>query len=121
MVGAGSGILGLMAGLTEDKVLGINGIKGKEEDTKVIDQVIREEGGQGERDMAPPGGNSIHRSGSRPQLDLSKAAIEGNFEEKDPIILLPNQSDDISHLAIDIGGIKISPLILFFHPIYCYV
>ncbi|KAK3224866.1 hypothetical protein Dsin_004728 [Dipteronia sinensis] len=47
---------------------------------------------------------SIHRSGSRPQLDLSKAAIEGNFEEKDPTILLPNQSDDLSHLALDIGG-----------------
>ncbi|KAI9174533.1 hypothetical protein LWI28_018667 [Acer negundo] len=54
---------------------------------------------QAERDMA-----SIHRSGSRPQLDLSKAAIGGNFEEKDPTILLPNQSDDLSHLALDIGG-----------------
>ncbi|CAN1347721.1 Pantothenate kinase 2 [Linum perenne] len=62
----------------------------------------REEG-QGGREMAPAG-NSIHRSGSRPQLDLSKAAIQGNFEEKDPTILLPNQSDDISHLALDIGG-----------------
>lgn len=57
-----------------------------------------------EKDMAPLGGNSIHRSSSRPQLDLSKAAIQGNFEEKDPTILLPNQSDDISHLALDIGG-----------------
>ncbi|KAH9776188.1 Pantothenate kinase 2 [Citrus sinensis] len=46
----------------------------------------------------------MHRSGSRPQLDLSKAAIQGNFEVKDPTILLPNQSDDISHLALDIGG-----------------
>ncbi|KAF9626720.1 hypothetical protein IFM89_038894 [Coptis chinensis] len=46
----------------------------------------------------------IHRSSSRPQLDLSGAAIQGNFEEKDPTILLPNQSDDISHLALDIGG-----------------
>ncbi|KAI5562667.1 hypothetical protein BDE02_15G066300 [Populus trichocarpa] len=71
----------------------------------VIDKV-REEGscGQGERDMVPPISNSIHRSGSRPQLDLSKAAIEGTFEERDPTILLPNQSDDISHLALDIGG-----------------
>ncbi|OMO52116.1 hypothetical protein COLO4_37405 [Corchorus olitorius] len=41
------------------------------------------------------------RSGSRPQLDLSKAAIQGNSEEKDPTILLPNQFDDISHLALD--------------------
>ncbi|GMJ06688.1 pantothenate kinase 2 [Hibiscus trionum] len=55
----------------------------------------------GEKDMA---GNSIHRSGSRPQLDLSKAEIQGNSEERDPTILLPNQSDDISHLALDIGG-----------------
>lgn len=58
----------------------------------------------GEKDMAPIAGNSIHRSSSRPQLDLSGAAIQGNFEEKDPTILLPNQSDDISHLALDIGG-----------------
>ncbi|XP_034908962.1 pantothenate kinase 2 [Populus alba] len=71
----------------------------------VIDKVREEgSGGQGERDMVPPTSNSIHRSGSRPQLDLSKAAIEGNFEERDPTILLPNQSDDISHLALDIGG-----------------
>ncbi|KAB2609337.1 pantothenate kinase 2 [Pyrus ussuriensis x Pyrus communis] len=71
--------------------------------------VIRTEGGEvgqssSERDMAPATGNSIHRSGSRPQLDLSKAAIQGNFEERDPTILLPNQSDDLSHLALDIGG-----------------
>lgn len=58
----------------------------------------------GDKDMAPLAGNSIHRSSSRPQLDLSGAAIQGNFEEKDPTILLPNQSDDISHLALDIGG-----------------
>ncbi|KAI3454489.1 hypothetical protein Pfo_011152 [Paulownia fortunei] len=58
----------------------------------------------GEKDMSPLAGNSIHRSSSRPQLDLSGAAIQGNFEEKDPTILLPNQSDDISHLALDIGG-----------------
>lgn len=65
----------------------------------------------GEKDMAPSAsGTSIHRSGSRPQLDLSKAEIQGNLEERDPTILLPNQSDDISHLALDIGGDKISPL-----------
>ncbi|KAA8540811.1 hypothetical protein F0562_024774 [Nyssa sinensis] len=57
-----------------------------------------------EREMASATGNSIHRSSSRPQLDLSGAAIQGNFEERDPTILLPNQSDDISHLALDIGG-----------------
>lgn len=64
---------------------------------------------QGEREMA-----SIHRSGSRPQLDLSKAAIQGNSEEKDPTILLPNQSDDISHLALDIGGINFTNSALSF-------
>ncbi|KAG5234144.1 pantothenate kinase [Salix suchowensis] len=115
-----------MASLKEDPILGIDGIKIKEEfeigklredcpalETEAtvikgessIDKVREEgSGGQGERDMVPPTSNSIHRSGSRPQLDLSKAAIEGNFEERDPTILLPNQSDDISHLALDIGG-----------------
>ncbi|KAF9590239.1 hypothetical protein IFM89_032017 [Coptis chinensis] len=43
-------------------------------------------------------------SSSRPQLDLSGAAIQGNVEEKDPTILLPNQSQDFSHLSLDIGG-----------------
>ncbi|KAF3437026.1 hypothetical protein FNV43_RR19779 [Rhamnella rubrinervis] len=99
-----------MAGLTRDPVLGINDIKEKEEEIKIdkkhTDKVVlvREEGIQGDREMALPAGNSIHRSGSRPQLDLSKAAIQGNFEERNPTILLPNQSDDISHLALDIGG-----------------
>ncbi|KAG0491449.1 hypothetical protein HPP92_004847 [Vanilla planifolia] len=55
-------------------------------------------------EMAPAGGSSMHRSGSRPQLDLSGAAIQLNSEERNPTILLPNQSDDISHLALDIGG-----------------
>ncbi|KAK7265684.1 hypothetical protein RJT34_33307 [Clitoria ternatea] len=54
--------------------------------------------------MAPTGNNSMHRSSSRPQLDLSKAEIQGNVEEKYPTILLPNQSHDLSHLALDIGG-----------------
>ncbi|MQM06379.1 hypothetical protein Taro_039198 [Colocasia esculenta] len=55
--------------------------------------------------MAPGGAQAMmHRSGSRPQLDVSGAAIQGNFEERNPTILLPNQSDDISHLAVDIGG-----------------
>ncbi|KAF9671576.1 hypothetical protein SADUNF_Sadunf12G0061800 [Salix dunnii] len=113
-----------MASLKEDPILGIDGIKIEEfevgklrEDCPALEtegtvikgesaiDKVREEGsgGQGERDMVPPTSNSIHRSGSRPQLDLSKAAIEGNFEERDPTILLPNQSDDISHLALDIG------------------
>ncbi|KAI3862127.1 hypothetical protein MKW92_020607 [Papaver armeniacum] len=39
-----------------------------------------------------------------PQLDVSGAEIHGNFEDRDPAILLPNQFDDISHLALDIGG-----------------
>ncbi|KAJ1418261.1 Type II pantothenate kinase [Sesbania bispinosa] len=57
-----------------------------------------------ERDMAPASGNSIHRSSSRPQLDVSKAEIQGNVEEKYPSILLPNQSDELIHMALDIGG-----------------
>ncbi|KAG2675869.1 hypothetical protein I3760_12G026600 [Carya illinoinensis] len=97
-----------MAGLTEDPELGINDIKEEtERNNKRIDKkvgVVAEESVQGEREMAPPAGGLIHRSGSRPQLDLSKAAIQGNFEERNPTILLPNQSDDISHLALDIGG-----------------
>ncbi|CAL2261436.1 unnamed protein product [Prunus armeniaca] len=95
-----------MASLTEDPVLGISDIKDREEENeKGKTQVVKtEEVGQSERDMASATGNSIHRSGSRPQLDLSKAAIQGNFEERDPTILLPNQSDDLSHLALDIGG-----------------
>ncbi|KAK9278058.1 hypothetical protein L1049_027616 [Liquidambar formosana] len=76
--------------------------KREESENKATDKVVREE--EGEKEMAPIAGNSIHRSGSRPQLDLSGAAIQGNFEERDPTIPLPNQSDDISHLALDIGG-----------------
>uniref|UniRef100_A0A2P2LPW9 Uncharacterized protein n=1 Tax=Rhizophora mucronata TaxID=61149 RepID=A0A2P2LPW9_RHIMU len=95
-----------MDNLKKDPVLGIDGILLKEDSeiSKPVKDKVREEGVQGDREMAPPTGNSIHRSGSRPQLDLSKAAIQGNFEEKYPTILLPNQSDDISHLALDIGG-----------------
>ncbi|BFI31343.1 type II pantothenate kinase [Marchantia polymorpha subsp. ruderalis] len=46
----------------------------------------------------------IHRSPSRPQLDLSGAAIHGSTDDKSPAIVLPNQSDELSHFAIDIGG-----------------
>ncbi|RRT66693.1 hypothetical protein BHE74_00012426, partial [Ensete ventricosum] len=49
--------------------------------------------------------NSMPRSSSRPQLDVSRAAIQGDSEDRNPTILLPNQSDDISHLAVDIGGL----------------
>lgn len=49
--------------------------------------------------------NSMHRSSSRPQLDVSRAAIQEDSEDRNPTILLPNQSDDISHLALDIGGL----------------
>lgn len=69
-----------------------------------------------EKEMAPTVGSSIHRSSSRPQLDLSGAAIQGNFEERDPTILLPNQSDDISHLALDIGGDSCSS-----YDFYCFM
>lgn len=94
-----------MAGLAEDQGPGICGTKETEEKKKPTQKTLsKEDGGRGERDMAPTSGNSIHRSTSRPQLDVSKAEIEGNVEEKYPTILLPNQSDDISHLALDIGG-----------------
>ena len=93
-----------MAGLTEDQPqIGIDD-KNYGSEQKLNEDIVERESGGGAREMAPPAGNSIHRSGSRLLLDLSKAAIQGNFEEKDPTILLPNQSDDISHLALDIGG-----------------
>ncbi|KAK1326944.1 Pantothenate kinase 2 [Acorus calamus] len=57
-----------------------------------------------EKEMGSSSNSMMHRSSSRPQLDLTGAAIQGNFEERNPTILLPNQSDDISHLALDIGG-----------------
>ncbi|KAE8663935.1 Pantothenate kinase 2 [Hibiscus syriacus] len=107
-----------MAGLNGDPILGIDDkiedlqYNNNSNSNEIIDKAelvgIGEENISynknnqgGEKDMA---GNSIHRSGSRPQLDLSKAKIQGNSEERDPTILLPNQSDDISHLALDIGG-----------------
>lgn len=65
-------------------------------------EILKEE--EEEKEMAPTTSSPMHRSSSRPQLDLSGAAIQGNFEERNPTILLPNQSDDISHLALDIGG-----------------
>ncbi|KAL3694172.1 hypothetical protein R1sor_007823 [Riccia sorocarpa] len=46
----------------------------------------------------------IHRSPSRPQLVLSGAAIQGSTDDKNPAIVLPNQSDELCHFAIDIGG-----------------
>ncbi|RVX18346.1 Pantothenate kinase 2 [Vitis vinifera] len=65
-----------MACLKEDPILRSNDIKEDSEETEPKDK-----------------------------LDLSGAAIQGNnFEERHPTILLPNQSDDISHLALDIGG-----------------
>ncbi|MBA0564261.1 hypothetical protein Golob_009214, partial [Gossypium lobatum] len=106
-----------MAGLNGDPFLGIDDNSEKLQYNNNSKEAIDKEGlvvgiGEdssnnknnnqgGEKDMA---GNSIHRSGSRPQLDLSKAEIQGNSEERDPTILLPNQTDDISHLALDIGG-----------------
>ncbi|XP_076906354.1 pantothenate kinase 2-like [Bidens hawaiensis] len=92
----------------------MDGLKDNQSDIDAINNNINEDNNNNnnnitekedlEKDMVPPVGNSIHRSSSRPQLDLSGAAIQGNFEERDPTILLPNQSDDISHLALDIGG-----------------
>ena len=97
-----------MAGLVGNPVLGNDDLKG--EVVVAINEGRKFEGTRSgteeerEKDMAPAAGSPIHRSGSRPQLDVSGAAIQGNSEERDPTILLPNQSDDISHLALDIGG-----------------
>lgn len=93
-----------MADLLKNPVLGIDDIKPEiDASTKLQDEIkLTSKVEEREKEMAPP--NSIHRSGSRPQLDVSGAAIQGNFEERNPTILLPNQSDDISHLALDIGG-----------------
>lgn len=88
-----------------EKVITLNLAMNINEETKNINEKSNsEEGEDTGKEMVPPVANSIHRSSSRPQLDLSGAAIQGNFEERDPTILLPNQSDDISHLALDIGG-----------------
>lgn len=93
-----------MAGVTTGDLpnLGIDDIN-EENISKSFEKdniAVLERGGvEKEKEISP-----MHRSTSRPQLDLSGAAIQGNFEEKDPTILLPNQSDDISHLALDIGG-----------------
>lgn len=89
----------------EQRVVGIDEEgqnKGTESEGNSTNRRIHLEG-QGEKDMQ---GNSIHRSSSRPQLDVSKAEIQSNVEDKYPTILLPNQSDDLSHLALDIGGMS---------------
>ncbi|XP_048137630.1 pantothenate kinase 2 isoform X1 [Rhodamnia argentea] len=94
-----------MAGPSEDyqSSLGNDDVKDQEDAHESSNPVDEEQDIEGDS-MAHLASNSIHRSSSRPQLDLSKAAIQGTFEERDPTILLPNQSDDISHLALDIGG-----------------
>ncbi|KAJ8449095.1 hypothetical protein Cgig2_004150 [Carnegiea gigantea] len=97
-----------MAGSVGNPVLGIGDIKpeveGQTKEVKKSEGSGIESGEEREEEMAMAAGNSIPRSLSRPQLDVSGAAIQGNLEERDPTILLPNQSDDISHLAVDIGG-----------------
>lgn len=91
-----------MSGLSRDHKQVVGGINEIDQLEKLENRISSSVGL--DKDMSPVSGSSIHRSASRPQLDLSGAAIQGNFEEKDPTILLPNQSDDISHLALDIGG-----------------
>jgi len=108
-----------MAGSLQNQRQQLLGIIEEEEQEKLQKQKEETEGNNNNNnnnksDMAPTAGNSIHRSGSRPQLDVSKAEIQGNVEEKYPTILLPNQSDDLSHLALDIGGIIYSAYLLQF-------
>jgi type II pantothenate kinase len=71
-----------------------------------LEEGVKHEAEPEAKGKAPANSTStmLHRSGSRPQLDLSGAAIHGALEDRNPTILLPNQSDDISHLALDIGG-----------------
>ncbi|KAF7073859.1 hypothetical protein CFC21_078786 [Triticum aestivum] len=76
---------------------------------RIPEDVTLEEEAEAEAKGKAPAASSattttMNRSGSRPQLDLSGAAIHGTLEDRNPTILLPNQSDDISHLALDIGG-----------------
>lgn len=106
-----------MAGSLQNQRQQLLGIIEEEEQEKLQKQKEETEGNNNNNnnnksDMAPTAGNWIHRSGSRPQLDVSKAEIQGNVEEKYPTILLPNQSDDLSHLALDIGGILYSAYLL---------
>jgi len=91
----------------QNQVLGIIEEKLQKQESENNNSITRKqlESGEGEREMPPTVASSMHRSGSRPQLDVSKAEIQGNEEEKYPTILLPNQSDDLSHLSLDIGGI----------------
>ncbi|KAL3694170.1 hypothetical protein R1sor_007821 [Riccia sorocarpa] len=46
----------------------------------------------------------INRSPSRPQLVLSGAAIQGSTDDKSPSIVLPHQTDELCHFAVDVGG-----------------
>ncbi|CAO2819070.1 unnamed protein product [Amaranthus hypochondriacus] len=98
-----------MAGFSNDPTLGIQETNSDDDGIGSIKLLLeREVEGTSriedeEIEKSPTVGNSIHRSGSRPQLDVSGAAIQGNFEERNPTILLPNQYDDVSHLALDIG------------------
>ncbi|GAQ88623.1 pantothenate kinase 2 [Klebsormidium nitens] len=58
----------------------------------------------------------MSRPSPRPVLNLSGAAIHGPEEEKHPSILLPNQQQDVSHFAIDIGGSLIKLVYFSKHP-----
>lgn len=100
----------------EVKLMGENPTKGQhtetfnnKKDTRNMEGEEKEE--RGERETSPT--DMMHRSNSRPLLDVSRAAIQANSEDRNPIILLPNQSDDICHLALDIGGLKISNSFFF--------
>ena len=71
----------------------------------------RQEASTDAEDSSPPAAptesessNLSRRNLSGPLLDLSGAAIQGSIEDKNPSILLPNQSNDLFHFALDIGG-----------------
>ena len=84
-----------------------NNKNGSDSESGNLEENIEDKEGkeEGEKEVSVASSNPMQRSSSRPQLDLSRAAIQGDFDDRNPTILLPNQSDDISHLALDIGGI----------------
>eukprot|EP00850_Spirogloea_muscicola_P019956 SM000203S06132 [mRNA] locus=s203:2:2632:- [translate_table: standard] len=55
---------------------------------------------------APPG----------PVLDLTGASIQGSTDDRNPSIVLPNQSHDVTHFAVDLGGSLIKIVYFSRHP-----
>ncbi|XP_068663639.1 pantothenate kinase 2-like [Aristolochia californica] len=56
--------------------------------------------------------NPIRFSSCQLPFDISGATIHGNVEERNPMILLPNQANNVFRLALDIGG-SLTKLVYF--------